>query len=152
MEPVSVAEQEKPLSVRELGAWRGFLRVHATLTRAMSEGFEHKFRLTLSEYEVMLKVATAKDGAPRLNDIAERTLLTVSGLSRLVDRLERRGLVARGSSEQDGRARTLSLTDDGKVLFEEVHAAHTADVRAMFLSRLSVAEQKQLAALWERML
>jgi DNA-binding MarR family transcriptional regulator len=145
-------DPEPDLSGGQLDAWRGFLRVHARLTRAMSGKLEEKYRITLSEYEVMLKVVGSETGSLRLNELAERALLTVSGLSRLVDRLERRGLVERCSSEHDGRGRVLSMTEEGKALFDEMHRVHLASVRDLFLSHLGTAEQKQLAATWRRIL
>ena len=145
-------DTEPEPSGEELEAWRGLLRVHARLTRAMSAELEDKYRITLSEYEVMLEVVDSELGSVRLNELAVRAQLTVSGLSRLVDRLERRGLVERCSTESDGRGRVLAMTEAGKALFDEVRRVHVTSVRELFLSHLGEPERKQLTAYWSRIL
>jgi DNA-binding MarR family transcriptional regulator len=132
-----------------LAVWRGFLSTHSRINGALGEEMEASCGLTLSEYEVMLKVAMSTV-PPGVSEIAARMLISTSGISRLIDRLELRGLLERRLAEGDGRGRTVSLTDAGKVHFEEAHRVHLAGVRRLFLSRVDVPEQKQLAEFWER--
>ncbi|MEA2300999.1 MAG: hypothetical protein QOE44_1534, partial [Solirubrobacteraceae bacterium] len=109
VEPTPVPEGPPPtetdpgacLSRRELGAWRGLLRVHAHLVKALDSELEQVHGLQLISYEVLLYLDQADDARMRMCDLASCVLLSRSGLTRLIDRLEREGLVARHSCEQD---------------------------------------------------
>jgi len=83
------------LSPAELGAWRGFLRVHSALSRELDSELVAEHGLSLSSYEVLLFLAESPDGRMRMAELAESVLLSRSGLTRLADRLERDGLVTR---------------------------------------------------------
>jgi hypothetical protein len=91
------------LDDRELRAWRGMLRVHATLTKALDAELEAAHGLPLSSYEVLLHLADADGQRMRMSDLADMVILSRSGLTRLVDRLEREGLIARESCPSDAR-------------------------------------------------
>jgi DNA-binding MarR family transcriptional regulator len=136
----------------ELGAWRGFLQVHAQLVKQLDAELEAGHGLPLSSYEVLLFLANAPDGKMRMSELAERVLLSRSGLTRLVDRLEREGLVERSACSSDKRGWFASLTPEGRKRFEAARGFHLDSVRSSFLSRFSEDELKQLATLWERFL
>jgi DNA-binding MarR family transcriptional regulator len=85
-----------------------------------------------------------------MSELADAVVLTRSGLTRLVDRLEGRGLVERRECPGDARGFLAALTDEGLRRFEEAHPAHVAGVRRLFLDRLDGKELRQLAAVWER--
>lgn len=139
------------MSRRELRAWGGFLTVHSHLVRALSRDLEHRHRLTLSEFEVLWTLVVAPDEELPLNRLAEQVLLTPSGLSRLVDRLQRRGLVLRRPRESDARSLALQLTPAGQALFETANADHVTGVRDLFLGHLSPGEQDRLGDRWHAM-
>jgi DNA-binding MarR family transcriptional regulator len=140
------------LSSRELGAWRGLLRVHACLVKALDAELEQTHRLQLTSYEVLLYLDGEPDGRMRMCDLAESVLLSRSGLTRLIDRLEREGLVARHSCQQDARGAYAGLTEVGRAKLAAVRPTHLAGVRAHFLSHFGEDEMDQLAGYWERVL
>lgn len=138
------------LEQRELRAWRGMLRVHAALSKALDAQLEATHGLALSSYEVLMFVGDAEGERMRMCDLAESILLSRSGLTRLVDRLEREGLVMRASCSSDARGAYACLTPAGRQKLDAARATHLAGVRAMFLSHLSPAEQDVLGDLWTR--
>jgi DNA-binding MarR family transcriptional regulator len=139
-----------PLSARELAAWRGFLRVHAGLVRQLDHELQETHGLPLHEYEVLLLLASASDGRLRMTELADGALLSQSGLTRLVDRLERAGLVARERCEQDRRGLYARISEEGLQRFGEARATHLEGVRSRFLDRFEPAELDALADAWEK--
>jgi DNA-binding MarR family transcriptional regulator len=138
------------LSKRELAAWRGFLRVHAALTRELDAQLIAAHGLPLSSYEVLLTVADAPDERMRMSEIADSVLLSRSGVTRLVDRLEREGLVERIPCEDDARGQYAVLTRRGREAFDAARRTHLAGVRQRFLERVESDELEGMAGFWER--
>jgi DNA-binding MarR family transcriptional regulator len=130
-----------------MAAWGGLLRVHSSLTRELDAELREAHGLPLSSYEVLLRLATAPDGAMRMSVLADSVLLSRSGLTRLVDRLERDGLVERRECEEDARGLLAIITDEGRELFGRARGTHLAGVRRLFLDRFSVDEQRALGEL-----
>jgi DNA-binding MarR family transcriptional regulator len=139
-----------PLTESELAAWRGFLRVHAGLVRALDHELETTHGLPLHEYEVLLLLASADDGRLRMTELAGGALLSQSGLTRLVDRLERADLVVRERCEQDRRGLYARITDEGLRRFAAARVTHLEGVRARFLDRFGPEELDALADAWEK--
>ena len=127
------------------------LRAHASLTKELDAELRAGHGLPLSSYEVLLFLATAPDGAMRMSELASGVLLSRSGLTRLVDRLERAGLVERRECEDDARGLLAAITREGRELFAQGRGTHLAGVRRLFLDRYSVAEQRTLGRLFERL-
>ena len=146
--PGAAAQQ---LDERELRAWRGMLRVHATLTKALDAELEAAHGLPLSSYEVLLHLADAEGQRMRMSDLADMVILSRSGLTRLVDRLEREGLIARESCPSDARGIHAQITDAGRTRFKEARKTHLDGVRRLYLDHLSDDDKRSLAGLWERM-
>ena len=140
------------LDDRELRAWRGMLRVHATLTKALDAELEAAHGLPLSSYEVLMHLADADGQRMRMSDLAAMVILSRSGLTRLVDRLEREGLIARESCASDARGSFATLTASGRRKLDAARATHLAGVRSLFLAHFSAEEQDVLGAAWERVL
>jgi DNA-binding MarR family transcriptional regulator len=138
------------LTDRELQAWRGMLRVHASLTKALDADLEAEHGLPLSSYEVLLHLANADGERMRMSDLAHSVILSRSGLTRLVDRMEREGLLARESCPSDARGSFARLTDVGRGKLDAARRTHLSGVRERFLDRLSDAEQDTLGDVWER--
>lgn len=147
-------QQSSPrrLDEHERAAWAGFLRVHAAVTRRLDHDLRARHDLTLSDYEVLLLLATAPEGRLRASEVAERSLLTPAGITRLVDRLSRRGLLERRACPTDARGVLVEITDEGRALFKAAGRDHLRGVRALFLSALDADEQRLLAEVWERLL
>ncbi len=101
------------MDASELGqrAWRGLLRTHACLAKRLDAELEQSHRLPMSSYEVLSNLAVQSDGRMRMCDLAEEVQLSRSGLTRLVDRLEREQLIERCSCEHDARGSYACLTD-----------------------------------------
>jgi DNA-binding MarR family transcriptional regulator len=140
----------KQLNRRELAAWRGFLRVHASLLRDLDRELEEAHGLPLTHYEVLLHLANAPGDRLRMSDLASSVLLSQSGVSRLVDRLERVGHVVRKPCPDDRRVLYAQLTDAGRTRLAEARPTHLAGVRARFLAHFDDAELDDLAEAWER--
>jgi DNA-binding MarR family transcriptional regulator len=145
-----LTEAPRLLTAEELGAWRGLLRVHSAMTKALDAELEREHGLALSSYEVLLFLADAPGGRLRMSDLADGVLLSRSGLTRLVDRLERDGLLCRERCEDDARGYHAAITEAGRALFQRARKTHLDGVRERFLSRLSPDELRTLGELWEK--
>ena len=138
------------LSPAELGAWRGMLRVHSALMKALDAELVAEHDLPLSSYEVLITLQAAPGRRCRMAELADKVLLSRSGTTRLVDRLEREGLLERDTCSDDGRGTFAVLTDAGEALLARARPTHLADVRERFLRHFSPDELATLAACWER--
>jgi len=139
------------LSDAELAAWRGFLRVHAALAKQLDAELEASHGLTLSSYEVLINLQSAPDKRLRMADLAERSLLSRSGMTRLVDRLEKQGLLARDHCVSDARGCFAVLTGAGEAWLAKARPTHLDGVRERFLAHLGPEDYERLGDLWERM-
>jgi len=146
---IAPCEQEA-LTEGELRAWRGLLRAHACLAKRLDAELESAHRLPMSSYEVLHRLEEASGGRMRMCDLAEQAQLSRSGLTRLVDRLERDGLLERCSCDHDARGSYACLTESGRERLEDAHVTHLAVVREHFFSRFSESELGALADMWER--
>jgi DNA-binding MarR family transcriptional regulator len=138
------------LDERELRAWRGMLRAHAALTKALDADLEAAHGLPLSSYEVLMYLNDADGHRMRMRDLAASVILSRSGLTRLADRLEREGLIRRESCDSDARGAFAVLTPAGAELLAVARATHLAGVRSMFLGHFSDAELETLGEAWDR--
>jgi DNA-binding MarR family transcriptional regulator len=132
-------------------AWVRFLRAHAALTRELSARLEAEHGLTMSDFDVLIQLYHAEGHAMRRVDIARSVLLTASGITRLLDGLERCGLVAKQACETDARVSYAVLTEEGLRKVKEARASHHADVDELFGSRLDEKEREHLAELLGRL-
>jgi DNA-binding MarR family transcriptional regulator len=140
------------LRSEELAAWRGLLRAHAELTRALDEDLSRAHGLPLASYEVLLFLAGAPEGRMRMSELADSVLLSRSGVTRLVDRLEADGLVERARCPEDARGLYATITERGLRRFGEARRTHLAGVRQRFLHHYSADELRRLGQLWKRVL
>ncbi len=139
------------LDAEELRAWRGLLRTYAQLTKALDADLEAAHGLPLTSYEVLMHIADSEQERMRMHDLASSILLSRSGLTRLVDRLERDGLLTRQSCSSDARGSFACLTQKGRDVLDAARATHLAGVRAMFLRHFSPEEQQLLGSFWDRL-
>ena len=139
------------LGPAELAAWRGMLRTHASLLHDMDTALTAAHGLALRSYEVLLHLEDAPRHRLRMSDLSRSVLLSASGVSRLVDRLERDGLVRRERCSADGRGYWAVLTSAGERAFAEARATHLAGVRDLFLRHFTDADLTRLAEYWERL-
>ena len=140
------------LDHRELRAWRGLLRIHAQLSKALDAQLVAEHGLPLSSYEVLMYLADADAGRMRMNELASSVLLSRSGLTRLVDRLEREGYLERCSCAHDARGAFAVLTQAGREKVDAARITHLEGVRRLFLRNFSDDELDMLGDAWERVL
>jgi DNA-binding MarR family transcriptional regulator len=138
------------LTLGELRAWRGLLRAHACLAKRLDSELEHAHGLPMSSYEVLHHLEETTGGRMRMCELAEQAQLSRSGLTRLIDRMERDGLVERCSCDHDARGSYACLTDSGRERLQEARGTHLAVIREQFFSHFSEIELSTLADMWER--
>jgi DNA-binding MarR family transcriptional regulator len=140
------------LTPEQLAAWAGFLQAHARIVRALDVELEREHGLPLTSYDVLIQLSLAPDRRLRMFELADAIVLSRSGLTRLVERLERDGLVERERGEVDLRQMYARLTDRGFEVVADATPTHIAGVQERFLQRLSDEQTKQLAAIWRAVL
>ena len=134
-------------SAEELAVWRGFLATHAAVTRRLDALLSGGHGLSLVQFDVLIQLSLA-GGELRMAELADRVLLSRSGLVRLVDALVRRGLVARRTDPADARGTFAGLTRAGEEQVQTAGAAHREHVRAHFLAPLDASQRRALTASW----
>jgi DNA-binding MarR family transcriptional regulator len=142
--------EQETLTEGERRAWRGLLRAHACLAKRLDAELEREHGLPMSSYEVLHHLDDAIDGRMRMRDLADQAQLSRSGLTRLVDRLERDRLLERCSCQHDARGSYACLTDDGRERLQAARRTHLGVVREHFFSRFDEDELGVLADMWER--
>ena len=140
-----------PSAERE-AAWVGLLQVHADLTRAIDAELSAKVGLSLSAFEVLLRVAGADDGLMRISDVAEAALLSPSRASRLVTELEQRGLIERRPCASDSRVVHARCTEQGRELLGRAFELYWERVERQLFANLTDEQVRALAELWPRVL
>jgi DNA-binding MarR family transcriptional regulator len=128
---------------RTIGAWRSMLQAHATLVRQLETDLERETGLSLADFDVLAQLANA-GGELRMTELANRALISRSGMTRRVARLVAEGLVRRGDADADGRGVVVGLTDAGIARLTETVPVHARGVAAYFVSRL---DDEELAVL-----
>ena len=139
-----------PFSPEEFAAWRGLLRLRETVTRAIDARLRSDHGLSLDDYGILITLVGQPDQRQRMSQLGEQRLLTPSGITRAVARLEERGLVRRDQDPADGRAYFATLTPQGLRQLRAAQRTHHAIVRELYLSRLDAGEVAQLGALFEK--
>lgn len=134
----------------EIAAWGGLLGMHGRLLRKIDADLLAHAQISHAEFEVLLRLSWAEGTRLRIQDLAAQSLLTRSGISRLVERLERAGLVARTGADEDRRGAYAVLTKAGLDRFQQALTHHVAFVREQFLAYFSEAELSQMADFWQR--
>lgn len=134
----------------ELGGWVAFLRAHAAVTRRLSAELVAEHGLTINDYEVLLHLSRAEERRLRRVDLADRVLLTASGITRLLEGLEAAGFVRRAACDTDRRVVYAELTEAGEEKLQAAGEAHVAGIHAAFVDRFSPEEYATLGELLTR--
>jgi DNA-binding MarR family transcriptional regulator len=132
-------------------AWIQLVRGQSAAVRAINAQLVADHRLTINDYECMLLLARADERRMRRVDLAEQLILTASGVTRLLDGLEKEGWVGRAACASDRRVTYAVLTDEGYAKLREASKSHVADLRTFFEARYSNEELEQLAQLLGRL-
>jgi DNA-binding MarR family transcriptional regulator len=140
-----------PTRTAELDAWVGLLRAHSSVVRRFNAELVAEHGLTINDYEVLLHLSRAPERRMRRVDLAESVLLSASGITRLLDGLERCGHVERAACATDRRVTYAVLTESGADKLDEARATHLAGVRELFSERFGTEELTALAELLGRL-
>jgi DNA-binding MarR family transcriptional regulator len=140
------------LSPVALGAWRGLLRAHAAIVEELDRELQDAHDLPLTAYEVLVVLESAPDRRLRMSELASSVFLSQSGVTRLVDRLERDRLVRRERCDDDRRGLFARITPVGLRRLRAARPTHLAGVRRCFAAEFTDEELRDLASLWERLL
>jgi DNA-binding MarR family transcriptional regulator len=124
---------------RGLAAWRSMLRAHATLMRRLDTDLEQATGLALADFDVLAQLAEAH-GALRMTELAERALISRSGMSRRVARLADEGLLRRDRAGTDGRGVVVALTQAGIARLAETAPVHARGICKLFVAKLDDQE------------
>jgi DNA-binding MarR family transcriptional regulator len=133
----------------ELRAWRAFLDAQASVMRQLEADLLAADGMTLAEFDVLIQLWFAAGVRLRMTELSERVRLTPSGITRLVDRLARMGLVRRGRCASDRRGTWAILTSAGRQRVDKVRPIHLRSVRRHFASRLSADQLQALTCALE---
>ncbi|MGC1185204.1 MAG: MarR family winged helix-turn-helix transcriptional regulator [Candidatus Dormiibacterota bacterium] len=129
-------ESPTSLSPAQLAAWKAFLKAHTVITRALERELVASHRLPLAEFDVLVQLQDAEGGALRMAQLADQVLLSRSGLTRLVERLERAGLVRRQACPSDARGSFAVITEEGATRLREAAPSHLGSVSSHFAKPL----------------
>lgn len=135
-----------------LRAWKALLRSHAILTRALDAELQAGEQLSLGDFDVLASLAAAPRRRLTMCDLAEAVVLSRSGLTRRIDRLQQAGLVTRARGELDGRSVEAALTDAGRERLRRARATHLGGVEKRFQSHFDEQELDTLAELLGRLI
>jgi DNA-binding MarR family transcriptional regulator len=133
-----------------LRAWIAFLQAHAAVTRRLEAELQAEQRLSLADYDALVQLAIAPDRRLRMSELADRVVLSRSGVSRLVDRLEGHGLVARRACPTDARGSWAEVTPLGLERLRAAAPVHLRGVDAHFLAHIDEADHAVIVAALER--
>ncbi|HEV2815177.1 MAG TPA: MarR family transcriptional regulator [Solirubrobacteraceae bacterium] len=130
-------------------AWIGLLETHKRLTRELEAELEAQHGLGISAMELLSRLARADDHMMRLSSLADASGLSLSRVSRIVDGLEKRGLVERRADATDTRAKNAWLTPAGLELLRAALKTHFDGVERVFFDRLAEEDVETLARVFE---
>lgn len=143
---------EKRLDRKQLRVWRAFITAHATVIDLIERELAEAGELPLSSYDVLLALVEARDRRLRMHELAEAVVLSRSGLTRLVDRLEQEGLLRRDRSGPDRRATYAVLTLKGLRAFRRAWPIYQRGIMHHFVEFLSEEEMQVMMGALERVL
>ena len=134
--------EARPLSSRDprLQPWRAFLTAHARITRRLDEELRAEHDLSLAEYDALLTIADAPDRTIRMRQLADRVLLSKSGVTRLIDRLVLDGLVERRACASDARGAEAVLTADGLDRLRRASRTHLRGIAEHFIAAVDPSD------------
>lgn len=132
-------------------AWRAFLRTHTHLLRQLEQDLQTNRKIALGSYDVLVQLAEAPGNRLRMSELAEAVLLSRSGLTRLVDRMQRDGLVSRAPDPDDARGLYTVLTEQGRDALRDAASVHLAGISRLVFDRISEAELRQLLRLMRKL-
>ena len=140
------------LSEQHLAAWRAFLKAHATIINLIERDLAEAKRPPLSTYDVLIELCEASEHRLRMHELAERVVLSRSGLTRLVDRLEAEGLLIRDRCGTDRRGAFAVITEKGIEALQQTWPIYARGIAEYFAQWLTLEEAKLLESAFSRIL
>lgn len=137
------------LTDTELRAWQALLHAHDDVINRLDAELREEHGVSLSSYDVLLRLARAPENCLRMTELAERVMLSPSGLTRVVDRLVDKGLVRRERFDGDARVMLARLTDQGRRVLRGAAKTHLRGIRQHFTGHLSQAQLRGVASALE---
>ncbi|MDO5060308.1 MAG: MarR family transcriptional regulator [Actinomycetaceae bacterium] len=131
-------------STHNWDAWKKYIHTAANILAGAETQLQKLYKLTLSDFDVLVTLYTAPERQLSMKSLKANVLVTTSGLSRAVTRMEERGWVTKHTDENDKRAVILKLSAAGAAAFEEIGPVHRAYVRNIFFDALSAKDQEAL--------
>jgi DNA-binding MarR family transcriptional regulator len=128
-------------------AWQRLLLANFVMARALDAELQAAHSMTISDYDVLVQLRNAEDHSLTMSELSRRTLLTRSGMTRLVQGLERDGRVARRACATDARVSYAVLTEAGRAQFAAARQTHHAGIRRLFADHFTAEEAEQLSNL-----
>ena len=144
--------EKERLSEQNLAAWRNFLKAHAVVVDRIDHDLVAAERLPLSSYDVLIELYEAPERRLRMHELAERVVLSRSGLTRLVDRLEAEGFLRRDRSATDRRGAYAVITEQGIAALRRAWPIYAQVISKYFAQWLSPQEAQVLESAFERIL
>ncbi len=135
----------QPLDPSEAAFWQSLMRALVVVPRVLDEDLDEAERLSVNQYEILMFLSEAGGRQMRIGDLAESTSLTISGITRLVNRLAADGLVERKRCEDDGRGFYAVLTGRGLERLERAYPTHLASARRHVMDHLTGFDLDALA-------
>jgi len=148
---ISTLSHKQLLSNEERDAWVGLIQAYAGIVRSLDDELRLLHGLPLTSFEVLAQLVLTPGHRLRMAELADLLVYTRSGVTRIVERLERDGYVKRCDAEHDGRGIYAVLTGRGFEAFEEACATHVDGLRRLFFTKLEAGELERLTDLWERL-
>jgi DNA-binding MarR family transcriptional regulator len=148
--PADAVDQMPELDAVESRAWRSFLIAHARVARRLEADLVARSHLPLAEFDVLMQLSLAEGQRLRMNELADRVVLSRAGITRLVDRLVAVGSVARTKCASDARGAYATLTDPGRARLDQARPGHFEAVRRYFIQSFTKPELEALADLLDR--
>jgi DNA-binding MarR family transcriptional regulator len=130
-------------------AWQALLHGHQQVTRTLDAELRAEHGVSIADYDVLLRLARAPGRALRMTELAQRVMMSPSGLTRAVDRLVGAGLVRRDRLEDDARAMLARLTDEGRQVLRRAARTHLRGIREHFTGLLTEMQLRNVASALE---
>ena len=142
-------QQHEYLSEAEFRAWHGCLSFTNRAMTALDEALRAAHGISLTEFDVLITLYNSPAYRLRMSELTQRVLITASGMTQLVTRLERSGLVSRTVDESDRRSLFAALTQAGDDRLREARPTHNEVIRAYLIRRLSAKQLAALGDIWD---
>jgi DNA-binding MarR family transcriptional regulator len=142
----------RELTAEQLAAWSGFLWAHAQVVRTLDRELEQEHGIPLATFDVLFQLSIARNKRLSMSELGDAIVLSRSGLTGLVDRLQSGGLVEKQRNEVDPPEIYVRITDRGSEILAQVTPTHISGIKKQFLERLSDKQTKELAVIWQALL